>query len=200
MSFLEPTMRTAWKELYSDAVKEIMDMDPIVDNWIEFNFLSMKVILSTRFINRGRYGHVYLVTVRIPFKSASGFRLKMYEQTTISGLVSKFFEAQDIEIGDSKFDRNFIIQSEDEDKVIRLFSGEQIKKASYVPGILEITIDNDNGFWGTTFPDGADELCVTVSGTIWDTNPYEGLFKISGEVLITLIEMGIVEEFLEPEE
>ena len=200
MSFLEPKMRTAWKELYDDAAKEIMLMSHVADNWIEFNFLNMKVVLTTRFVRNRRYENIYYVSVRIPFKSSSGFKLKMYDQRTLSGLVAKIFAVQDIEIGDSKFDRNFIIQSDDENKVMRLFSGNHIREASYFPDVLEITIDSDGGFWTTTFPEGAKELCMTVSGITWDANSYKSLVKLSGEVLITLIEMGIVENYLEVED
>ena len=200
MSFLESIIRTAWKKIYDDAAIEIMNMGPVADNWIEFNFLNMKVVLATRFVRRKRYENIYYVSVRIPFKSSNGFKLKMYDQRTLAGIVAKIFAVQDIEIGDSKFDRNFIIQSDDENKVIRLFSGEHIKAASFFPDALEITIDSDYGFWATTFPEGAKELCVTVSGITWDTNSYKSLFKLSGEVLITLIEMGIVDNYLEMED
>jgi hypothetical protein len=111
-----------------------------------------------------------------------GFRFTIYRKGIFSGL-GKLLGMQDIEIGDSEFDRDFVIKSNNEAKAIALFSNEKIRRLIQAQPSIHLEIKGDNGWFGTTFPEGVDELYFQVAGIIKDIDRLKGLYELFAEVL-----------------
>lgn len=70
---------------------------------------------------------------------------------------------QDIEIGDCDFDEAFIIKSNDEGKVRRLFQMAQLRKMVDSQTQIYLTVKEDEGWFGADFPEGVDDLYFQVA-------------------------------------
>jgi hypothetical protein len=82
--------------------------------------------------------------------------------------LGKILGMEDINIGHEEFDEDFIIKSNSEEKVKRLFSNESIRALIQDQPQINLEIKDDEGFFKAHFPEGVDELCFHVVGVIKD--------------------------------
>jgi hypothetical protein len=57
----------------------------------------------------------------------TGFRFRLFEQTLLTN-VARLVGLQDIATGDEAFDRTFVVQGNDEDRTLRLFSDARLRE------------------------------------------------------------------------
>ncbi|MGH8001166.1 MAG: hypothetical protein ACREPR_17490 [Brasilonema sp.] len=121
-------------------------------------------------------------TIRAPYVNTDGFRFKIYRQGFFSN-IGKLFGMQDIEVGEPEFDREFVIQGNKEFQVRRFFANPKIR--ALIEAQLQICFEakNDEGFFGTKFPQEVDELHFLVNGVIKDVEQLKSLFYLFAEVL-----------------
>jgi len=65
---------------------------------------------------------------------------------------------QDIEIGDPYFDDNFVIKGNSEERVKLLLRDTKLKQLIDVQSDICFEIKDDEGWFGSRFPEGVDEL------------------------------------------
>ena len=97
---------------------------------------------------------------------------------------------QDVETGDPKFDRDFFIKSNSETKAMALFSNEKIRRLIQAQPSIHLEVKDDEGWFGTSFPQGVDELCFKVPGVIKDVARLKTLYELFAEVLNHLCHIG----------
>lgn len=146
------------------------------------------VVLDTYTVSTGKSSTTY-TRIRAPYVNKDGFRFTIYRKGLFSD-VGKFFGMQDIEIGDYEFDDSFIIKGNDEEKVRKLFSNEDIRNMIRTQPRFNLTVKNDEGIFGQSFPEGVDELYFSVVGVIKDIEVLKELFDIFSSVLNQLCIMG----------
>lgn len=103
--------------------------------------------------------------IRAPHMNLDNFRFTIYRRSVFSSL-GKFFGMQDIETGDRDFDEAFIIKSNDEGKVRRLFQMAQLWKMVDSHPQIYLTVKEDEGWFGAGFPKGVDDLYFQVASVI----------------------------------
>ena len=118
-----------------------------------------------------------------------GFRFTIYRKTLFSDL-GKFFGMQDIEIGDPEFDRDFIIKSNTAPKAMALFSNQKIRRLIQAQPSIHLQVKGDESWFGTSFPQGVDELYFQVPGVIKDLERLKALYELFAEVLNHLCHIG----------
>jgi hypothetical protein len=126
--------------------------------------------------------------MRAPYVNPDGFRFTVYRHGPFSDL-GKLLGMQDLAIGDAEFDQRFIVKSNDEAKVRRLLN-DRIRAAIMAQPSMFLEVRDDEGWFGTTFPDGVDELHFMVLGLITDLDRLKTLYGLFGDVLHELCRMG----------
>jgi hypothetical protein len=144
--------------------------------------------LDTFAVSTGKVVIVF-TRMRAPFVNPSGFRFQVYRKSVFSGL-AKFFGMQDVEIGDPPFDADFIIKSADEARIRQLLSNPRIREIIQKQKDVHFAVKDDEGWFGTKFPDGVDELYFVVAGVIKDIDRLELLYELFTETLDELCRMG----------
>jgi hypothetical protein len=97
---------------------------------------------------------------------------------------------QDIEIGSEPFDRDFILKSNHETKLRSLLADARILELINLQPQICFTVNDDEGFFHSTFPEGVDELCFQVVGVIKDVDRLKSLFELFAETLDQLCRIG----------
>jgi hypothetical protein len=151
-----------------------------VDNWV--------VVLDTYTVSTGKSSITY-TRMRAPFINLDNFYFKIYRSGIFSGL-GKVLGMEDINIGYEEFDEDFIIKSNSEEKVKKLFSNESIRALIQDQPQINLEIKDDEGFFSAHFPEGVDELCFHVVGVIKDIDRLKELYELFAEVLKELCSMG----------
>ena len=148
------------------------------------------VTLDTYTVSTGKSSVIY-TRIRAPYVNPDGFRFNIYRRGIFSDL-GKMLGMQDVEIGDPKFDEDFIIRGNDETKLRQLFADARLRELiSEQPDIHFSVKDDENRFWGSrNFPPDVDELYFQVIGVIKDVDRLKRLFDLFAETLDQLCRMG----------
>ena len=133
---------------------------------------------------------VVYTRLRAPFVNPDGFRFRIHRRHMFSGL-AEMLGLQDIEIKiDPKFDHDFIVRSDDAAKVRRLLSNERIRRLIDWQPAIHFAVKDDEGWFGTKFPEGVDELYFERCGVMKDPELLHGLFDLFAATLQELCIMG----------
>jgi hypothetical protein len=95
-----------------------------------------------------------------------------------------------VEVGVEDFDADFVIKGTDEARLRQLFSDPHIRELIALQRDIHFTVKDDEGWFGTKFPDGVDELYFQVSGVIKDVERLKLLYDLFAETLDALCRMG----------
>ncbi len=95
--------------------------------------------------------------LRAPFINKDGFRFHISPEGFM-GRVGKLLGLQDVQTGDATFDRAFLVRASDEEKVRQFLANPSVRAAMLELGRLSLCVKDDEGWFGTEFPDGVDEL------------------------------------------
>jgi hypothetical protein len=144
--------------------------------------------LDTYAVSTGKVTIVF-TRMRAPFVNPTGFRFLVYRKSIFSGL-GKFFGMQDIEVNDPPFDDDFIVQSTDESRIRQLLASPKIRQLIAAQKDVNLGVKDDEGWFGTKFPEGVDELHFAVAGVIKDVDRLKGLYDLFAETLDELCRLG----------
>lgn len=120
---------------------------------------------------------------------STDFGLKFIEKVFFSNL-GKILGMEDIEVGYPDFDNDFIIKGNDTTKVLTFFSNANIRQLIQLQPDISFEIKDDEGWFGTQFPEGVDELYFQVNGIIKDVERLKNLFALFSETLNYLCHIG----------
>lgn len=126
--------------------------------------------------------------MRAPFINKDGLYFKITRKGLFSS-IGKFFGMQDIEIGDPFFDDEFIIKGNNPKKIKQLLSEPKIMELCQQQPKIYFTIKDDEGWFGTDFPEGVDELYFTCVGVIKETALLKSLFGLFCITLQRLVQI-----------
>jgi hypothetical protein len=85
---------------------------------------------------------------------------------------------RDIEIGYPYFDDNFIIKGNNPDKIRLLLKDETLQKLLDAQPDIHFQVKDDEGWFGTHFPEGVDELYFECYGVMKDELMLRHLFDL----------------------
>ena len=126
--------------------------------------------------------------MRAPFINKDGLYFKITREGFFSS-IGKFFGMQDIEIGDPFFDDKFIIKGNNPEKIKLLLAEPKIKELCQQQPRIYFTIKDDEGWFGTDFPEGVDELYFSCVGVIKETALLKSLFGLFWITLQRLVQI-----------
>lgn len=127
--------------------------------------------------------------LRAPYVNQDGFRFTIYRKGWFTDL-GKWLGMQDVEVGQPQFDDDFVIQGNDEKKLRALFANPDIRELIQTQPAIHLAVKDDEGWFGTAFPEGVDELYFHVGGIIKDVPRLKSLFELYAETLDHLCRIG----------
>jgi hypothetical protein len=120
---------------------------------------------------------------------SEGFRFTVYRKGIFSD-IGKWLGMQDIEMGDTKFDLDFILKSNQERKLRELLGSSRIRELISQQPDIYFSVKDDEGFFSSKFPEGVDELYFQVVGVIKDVERLKSLYDLFAETLDQLCRIG----------
>src|SRR5262245_51875326 len=183
-----PSRKDVWKKLSEEVHGRFVEGRFTRGDKVEVEHEEWLLTLDTYVVSTGKTVVVF-TRMRAPFVNPSGFRFLVYRKSIFSG-IGKFFGMQDIEIGDPPFDDGFIVQSTDEYRIRQLLGLSKIRELISAQKDINFGVKDDEGWFGTKFPEGVDELHFTVVGIIKDVDRLKQLYELFAETLDELCRMG----------
>ena len=183
-----PSQSEVWAQLATEINADFDDGGFWKDSKVEAHVEQWTVTLDTYTVSTGKTSMTF-TQLRAQYVNADGFRFKIYNKGTFSGL-GKRLGMQDVEIGEPAFDEAFIIQGTDETKLRSLFANEKIRQLITAQPYVFLEVKDDEGWFGETFPEGADELYFQVHGVVADVERLKQLFALFAETLHHLCHIG----------
>lgn len=195
-----------WKQLSDELGAKFIKGGFFKSSKVEARIKSWTITLDTYTVSTGKASVTY-TRMRAPFVNHNGFRFLIYRKSPFSA-VGKLLGMQDVEVGgpkfesleplfgvpsyvdlhfiessDPEFDREFIIKSNDEEKVSRLFKQSKIRELIRSQPAIELQVKSRGGWLNRAKKKGSDELHFQVTGVIKDLQRLKSLFELYAEVL-----------------
>ncbi|MBI5364826.1 MAG: DUF3137 domain-containing protein [Planctomycetes bacterium] len=127
--------------------------------------------------------------MRAPFVNADGLRMKLSREHVFTK-VGKWLGMQDIQIGVPEFDKTFLIRSNDERKVREFLANEKLRALLLAEKDADLSVEDDEGWFGTKFPENTDELRMAWHGHEKNPARIERLFELFAEALDQMCRIG----------
>lgn len=127
--------------------------------------------------------------LRAPYVNPDGFRFKIYRRSFGSDLAVKLW-MQDVNVGHPAFDRDFIIKGSDEGQLRALFGDGDVRRLLERHKDVTLSVKDDEGWFGKSFPQGTDELECVFHGLVSDRQRLKDAFELFGVVLARLCKLG----------
>jgi hypothetical protein len=139
------------------------------------------ILLDTHTVSTGKSSVTY-TRLRAPFVNSDRFYFELYRASIFSN-IGKFFGMQDVTVSDPTFCREFIIKSNDEQRIQTLLEDETLRTMiRLTPDIQFALREGDKGF-KAEFPQGVDQLHFLAFGVIRDLEMLHSLFNLFGYTL-----------------
>jgi hypothetical protein len=183
-----PSRKEIWTQLSEEMSARYVDGGFWKGDKVQATHGEWTVTLDTYAVSTGKATIVF-TRMRAPFVNPDGFRFTVYRKGFFSDL-GKLLGMQDIEIGDPRFDDDFIVKGSDETRVRALLSNARIRDLIAKQPQIQFTVKDDEGYFGPTFPEGVDELHFSVVGVIKDIERLKLLYELFAETLDQLCRMG----------
>ena len=190
-SILGSSKDEIWQQIATDIGGEFIEGDFWDENVVVYKHGEWQIVLDTCTVTVSTGATTTATTytrMRAPFINKDGLYFKISREGFFSS-IGKLFGMQDIEIGDRFFDEQFVIKGNSPEKIKLLLADDRIRKlCQRLPGI-HLWIKDDEGMFGTDFPEGVDELYFECTGVIKETALLKYLFGLFCLILERLVQI-----------
>jgi hypothetical protein len=183
-----PSRAEIWKQFCDQTGSNFISGGFWKSDKVEATHDEWNVTLDLYVVSTGKSSTTY-TRIRAPYVNPDGFRFTVYRKGIFTD-IGKWFGMQDVTVGYEDFDRDFVIQGNEEQKLRRLFSSQKIRELIAAQPDIRFSVKDDEGFWGAKFPEGVDELYFQVVGVIKDVERLKLLYELFAETLDELCRMG----------
>lgn len=195
-----------WKQLSEELGGKFIKGGFFKSSKVEARVKKWTITLDTYTVSTGKTSVIY-TRMRAPFINKDGFRFLIYRKSAFSA-VGKLLGMQDVEVGgpelesagplfgvpsyvdpdiiessEPEFDREFIIKSNNEEKVSKLFRQLRIRELIRSQPAIELQVKGRRGWFKRAKNKGSDELHFQVTGVLKDLQRLKLLFELYAEVL-----------------
>jgi hypothetical protein len=188
IDFFGPSKEEILKKLSDETGADFVKGGYWKGDKVQLHVKNWTITLDIYTVSDGHSSHVY-TRVRAPYRNKDGFRFMICRRNFLTD-IQKFFGIQDVEIGEPEFDKDFIIQSNDEIKIKRLLANNTIREQIVQQPRVRFEVRDDEGWRGVKFPEDVDELIFKVHGFIRDVETLKALLGLFAETLNYLCQSG----------
>ncbi|HWS90479.1 MAG TPA: hypothetical protein VN282_26150 [Pyrinomonadaceae bacterium] len=146
------------------------------------------VTLDTNVVPAGAAAAV-VTRMRAPFVGRGRFHFKLQRRDLLDALARRL-RIHSSETGQSDFDREFVIRSENDEAVRRLFDSADIRRLIQSQPSINLEARAGDGPFGASLPEGVDELVLRAPGFVTDAERLRRLFALFALILDRLCETG----------
>lgn len=150
------------------------------------------VTLDTNVVPAGAAAAV-VTRMRAPFAGRGRFRFKLQRRDLLDALARRL-RVHTSETGQSDFDRQFVVRSEDDAAVRRLFEDADIRRLIQSQPSINLEARGGDGPFGASLPEGVNELVLRAPGYLTDAGQLRRLFALFALMLDRLCLMGSARE------
>lgn len=186
-SIFGPSKDEIWSQIAADIGGEFIEGGFWGKDVLIFKHGEWQILLDTYTVSTGTTT-ITCTRMRAPFINKDGLYFKISREGFFSS-IGKFFGMQDMEIGDTFFDKQFIIKGNNPEKIKLLLADDRIKELCQIQPKIQLSIKDDEGWFGTDFPEGVDELCFECVGVIKETALLKALFGLFCLILQRLVQI-----------
>ena len=187
-----PSKEEIWKKLSEEIRADFVDGGFWKGSKVEAKVKEWTVTLDTFTVSTGKTVVVF-TRMRAPFVNRDGLRFKIYRKGWLSDL-GKALGMQDLETGFADFDDEFIIKGNNPQQIRQLFSSPVTRELIQAQPSINLEVRDDEGWFGTSFPENVDELLFQVGGIIKEIDRLKLLYELFAEVLNELCLIGSASE------
>lgn len=188
-----PSKEEIWRELSRQTGATYVEGGFWCKDKVQARAKQWTITLDTYTVSTGKGGSITFTRMRAPYVNPQGFRFEIYRAGCFTEL-GKLLGMQDITVGHEPFDKDFVIKGNDEAKVRAVFSNPRIRELVQRQPQIHLRVWDDEGWFGTEFPKGVDELRFTVVGVIKDVERLKSLYDLFAETLNHLCHIGAAYE------
>ena len=188
MRWFGPSKEEIWRQLAQEISADFVDGGFWKRDRVEARHQAWTLVLDTYVVSSGKHTVTY-TRLRAPYVNQDGFRFTIYQHNIFND-IGKFFGMQDVTVGHPEFDRDFVIQGNDEGKLKALFANPTLRELIRTQPDIHLQVKNDNGFWEADFPEGVDQLYFRAYGVIKDLETLRSLYLLFAETLNELCRLG----------
>jgi hypothetical protein len=183
-----PSREEVWRQLSDALGARYVDGGVWKGDKVEITHGEWTITLDVYTVHANNV-HISYTRLRAPYVNPGGFRFTVYRKSVFSD-IAKVFGMQDVEIGDEAFDGEFIIKATRDSQVRELLANPELRAAIAGEKDIRITVKDDEGWFGPAFPEGVDELAMTVKGVVKDTERLKRLYALFADLLDELCRIG----------
>lgn len=187
-SWFGPRKKEVWQELSREIGGNYVESSFLKGDKVVAKAKDWTVTLDIYTVSTGKTHHHY-TRFRAPYVNRDGFRFNVYRKSIFSGL-GKLLGMQDVDIGAPEFDDDFVVKGNDESKLRSLFADPGLRTRFTRKPSPHVEVKDDDGWFGRDFPEGVDELVLTVDGIVKDVDRLKELYDLFAAILDKLCEMG----------
>ena len=177
-----------WKRLSDEIGGQFVEGGFWKPDRVDVSHGEWTVTLDTYTVSTGKVVMIF-TRLRAPFVNPEGFRFTVYRRGLFTGL-GKMLGMQDVDVGFPEFDEAFVIKGSEESRLRYLFANARIRELLSAQKDVKFAVKDDEGWFGTKFPDGVDLLEFVAGGVIEDIERLKGLYELFAETLDELCRMG----------
>lgn len=140
-------------------------------------------------------GRTFYTRVRAPFVQdyKEAFEFELYRGDVFTR-IGKLFGMQDIEIGDSRFDKDFIIQGNNAEMVQTLLDNPRMREILSAQQHFHFTIDEQGENEDKGLPKGTGMLTFKTGGVITDLEKISTLVELFKVSLEHMTKIGLIQK------
>lgn len=132
--------------------------------------------------------HLY-TRLRAPFVNPDGLRFDVSHQTIFAN-IGKLVGMQDIKVEHEPFDKMFLIQGSDPDKIKSLFDDDKLRELVKTEPDIHLQVRDAGSWFEDYYPDNVDELVLEVQGEVKDMDRLKRLFDLFACVMDGMCGLG----------
>ena len=183
-----PSKQEIWQNLCTELGGTFVDGGFWKGDKVQVSHGEWIITLDTYTVSTGK-SSITFTRLRAPYVNPDGFRFSVSRKGLFTD-IAKWMGMQDVTVGYAQFDEDFVIKGKDEAKLRLLFDDAKLRDLLEAQPEVHFEVDDDEGFFGTRFPPGTDELSFRVQGVIKDADRLKALFELFSETLDQLCRMG----------
>ncbi len=177
-----------WKKLSDDLGGQLTDEKGKRHDKVVAQVGSWAVTLDQHSEAGYRTEHIY-TRLRAAFVNPDGLRFAVSHQGVFTN-IGKLVGMQDIRVEHEPFDKMFLVQGSDPDKIKSLFDDDKLRELTKLEPNIHLQVRDAGSWFEDFFPDDIDELVLEVEGEVKDLQRLKRLFDLFARALDGMCRLG----------
>lgn len=192
MGIFGPSQKNVWSEFAEEIEASFIEGGVFKGNKIEAKFENWTIIIDTYSQSTGNTTSTY-TRLRAPFKEIIPIEFKLYKSGIFSG-IGKAMGGQDVLTGHGKFDEDFIVKGNPEEKIKELLSLDKIRDLINIEDKLRIETKKEKSPFSAKLPRDVNQLYFIVNGVVKDKERLTNIYFLAAFLLKQLSNIGVARE------